>query len=1335
VPLQGQSPINVAAADLRGIGILDLIVTEADNETVGVLPGKGDGTFGSEVDYHLPGIPTCLAIDDFTGDGHKDILVGMQGDFTVGEIALLPGDGAGHFGAPIYEPYEHPIQFAILSLAYNIAETDLNGDGFPDLVVAEINEDPIGEVTTDISVLLNQRDGTFKAGQMVDDSWFFYITNVAVGDVNNDGCADIVEANSLGAATLFLGNCDGTFQTQGVRRDFGLGDIPGGLALADVNGDGKLDIVTSSVVFFDSIQTGLQPGDMLSVLLGDGQGNFNLARIYRGQPSMYSLALADLNGDGKFDIITASQDADLVTVFLNDGSGGFGQPAGGYIGYPALASNSGAAEVGSVGSGFTDVPYSGFKIADVNGDGKPDLVLLESERNYPEPLNVAVLLNQGSGKFSDPVRSAVIDTSSQNPNAVGDWAVADFRNAGHPDFVAVASPNSGGASYIAFAKNNGDGTFTHLPLETVSGAQGLIGVGDFNSDGKLDFVVLGSVSGTSYTLNVFLGNGDGTFTAGYSASADSAGYLPSAVWVGDFNGDGKPDILALLTGGPPADSVYEFLGKGDGTFAPGKVVLQNVGPVNVADLNHDGIPDIVEMVMPAGSPPMVMPLQYAVYLGQRDGSFTPQNTYPLNDGVLAYQYTYYPGVVLGDFNGDGNIDIAAFQGVLGYSSVASMGWHTVLQILAGNGDGTFTPTYTISDFNQFIVPSYAADLNGDGKADLLQLGSYDSSYYIVPAVTGPALQLNLVAVPVVGSVGSARVTLAVPSSSATTVQLAASDPALTLPASVTIPANSVSQDFQFQIGRGFQEHRVFSLQASLGGKNATAYGWLESVQTGFSFKMSTSQVTLPGQETPDYTMQVTPIHGYSSTVAFSCSGLPAWATCQFDHSEVQLLPGAVDAPNLVVSPSSAAVVGSYPFTVVATDGFVTQQVSATLNIGDFGISLSPLTATVPPSGSTNYSLTISSVNNYNGVVQICASGLPVGAAMNCNGLIAGTSNWPLTIQTTNVLPGNYTVTVTGTGGSVTRHATATLQVQAAGSPDFTGTISPASSTLSVGMPGTFNLALQSENWFTGVMTLQCANIPSGTTCAFNPVTPTLGANDSVSDTVSVQVNPSVAFGSYPFTVVATSGSFTHNFTATLVVKAPPPPSFTGSMSPSSATISVGQSANFNITLNSQNGATGAITLQCPNLPSGTSCTFNPTSPTLPANGNVTDQLTVQVNSRPSTAPRGTPTVWPTSLDRLQMVGLLAALTIGLAVLVEMRRRTVSACVADRLTRCRLSGRLAVLFSLVILFLASASCGGGGGGSSPPPATQQPVAFIVTVQATGAGVSVAQTIGTLTITVN
>ncbi|PYV02915.1 MAG: hypothetical protein DMG26_10400 [Acidobacteria bacterium] len=368
-----------------------------------------------------------------------------------------------------------------------------------------------------------------------------------------------------------------------------------------------------------------------------------------------------------------------------------------------------------------------------------------------------------------------------------------------------------------------------------------------------------------------------------------------------------------------------------------------------------------------------------------------------------------------------------------------------------------------------------------------------------------------------------------------------------------------------------------------------------------------------------------------------------------------------------------------------------------------------------------YNFSLTGTNGYNGPVQISFSGLPVGATGELYPTQYTTpSPLPFDIQTQNVAPGTYPFALTGTAGSLTHSASSSLVVEAA--LDFTGSITPASATVTAAQPANLNITLNSVNGATGSVNLQCSNLPSGAACVFNPSAPTLPANGSVSDTLTVQANSGVPAGTYPFTVVATLGSLTHNISASLVVQVSP--DFSGSISPASATLSVGQAANFGITLNSVNGATGTVSLQCLNVPSGSTCAFNPSAPTLPANGSVTDTLTMQVNSRPAAVPPTTraPRTGPDSrlpIFLLFAIMLAASLTGG-TVMQSRKLRPASS--------------LALLTCLAVFLLAAGSCGGGGGASSPP-SPPPPVTFTITVQANGAGVSGTKTLGTLTITVN
>ncbi|MGA8149440.1 MAG: FG-GAP-like repeat-containing protein [Terriglobales bacterium] len=626
-----------------------------------------------------------------------------------------------------------------------------------------------------------------------------------MADLNGDGCTDAVVTDGFGLGWIYAGNCKGTFSEPAFSQ-VALGDIGGAIQLVDMNHDGKLDIVTSGVVLSGAGGPGLGDvaGNLVSVLFGDGTGHFDSGRVYRGEPSIYGLAVGDVNGDGFPDVVTANQGSDTASVFLNDGKGGFGDPQGEPIGYS---------------SGTTNSPVSPFLLADVDGNGTTDIVALEVPPLYPGPMQITTMLNDGTGTFSPPIQSAAWPENQFQP---GDFVLADFRNTGRRDLLVVGS-----SPLLFFAPNIGGGKFGSSTLTTPAGASSLLAVGDFNGDGKLDFVALSGndLNGLqSQQLNVFLGNGDGTFRSGQSISFGDTNPNTSAVavYAGDFNRDGKLDILALT------DGLYEFLGNGDGTFQPARALFSTFGVFALADVNRDSWPDIVAMTDQFGNAAVVPTI--SVFLGQADGSFQYSQTYtPYLSALRSPELlgSEIPSnafeALLGDFNGDGNPDLAIFQ----------LPWQPQLksfvQILFGNGDGTFTPGYVAFFLNKFYVPQFAADVNGDGLADLIELDNYTSSFNVVKSALGASpLQLEVLTNPVTGNTGYGRAILNVPSTTSTTVSFTASDANIAVP-SIVIPAGSVSQDFQFSIGIGFNPRSVFTIQAQVGSSTVSAYTYVSSV--------------------------------------------------------------------------------------------------------------------------------------------------------------------------------------------------------------------------------------------------------------------------------------------------------------------------------------------------------------------------------------------------------------------------------------------------------------------------------------------------------------------------
>jgi len=323
---------------------------------------------------------------------------------------------------------------------------------------------------------------------------------------------------------------------------------PLSIAAADFNGDGKLDLALG-------IQQAGNPG-YVNVLLGNGDGTFTpVSSLFVTGNCPCSIALGDINGDGKLDLAVANYTDNTVTILLGNGDGTF-------------LRGSGSAP--SVGAGPTAVAMGDF-----NGDKNLDLVVANSVDNA-----LTVLLGNGDGTF----------TLASSPPAVGTpfgLGVGDFNGDGKLD-VAVANFD---ISTVTILLGNGDGTFTPAPSPPATSGTTLA-VGDFNGDGKLDLAM--TDRGDS-TVTVLLGNGDGTLIPINQCCGTSVSFTHTlGMTAGDFNGDGKLDLdVAIQDLQPmfPVDYVAILLGKGDGTFAPTDFSLllpDDPFSLVVGDFNGDG---------------------------------------------------------------------------------------------------------------------------------------------------------------------------------------------------------------------------------------------------------------------------------------------------------------------------------------------------------------------------------------------------------------------------------------------------------------------------------------------------------------------------------------------------------------------------------------------------------------------------------------------------------------------------------------------------------------------------------------------------------------------------
>jgi uncharacterized repeat protein (TIGR01451 family) len=720
----GINPFFVVAADVNGDGKADLIVANSSGATpnIGVLLGNGNGTFQFMTTFATGSNsnPVSIAVGDVNRDGKPDLVVA---NFNNNNVGVLLGNGNGTFAA------EQTFSTGAGSDPTSVSLADVNGDGKLDAIVSDGGTEKLG-------VLLGNGNGTFQTQQTL-STGTVQPNSVQAADVNADGRVDLIFAgnNSVG---VFLGNGNGTFlspQTFSTLSSVGVPALSISVAVADVNGDGKPDLV---------VVNSYAQANTVGILLGNGNGTFQAQQTYATGVKPQSVALADVNGDGRVDLLVANSTSNSVSELLADSTGNFtGQiynvtiganlslavSAPGTIAAQASASyaytlvvtnlgpsdntggftltdtlsagvtfQSGGSTAGAVASGQT-ITYTSAGLTNLSAQTYVIAVTAPAMANGTVVQNSATVATLGT---PDPVsanNTVITTTTSEIPAGFSGQLTFSTAN-GNPRSIAVADLNGDGkadlvtadiaTSAVSVLLGNGDGTFQAQQTYAAGGNSTFVAVADLNEDGKPDLIVANEFSNT---LSVLLGNGNGTFQAQVTFATGST---PISVAVADVNGDGKLDLIVANHG---SNNVGVLLGNGNGTFAPQQTFDTGISSipssVTVADVNGDGRPDLVvanEITYSVG-----------VLLGNGNGTFGPQQTVSTGNGSRPFFVT------VADVNGDGKGDVI----VANYLS-------STVGVLLGNGNGTFAAQQTFSSGANSNPGTIAvSDVNGDGKEDLV----------------------------------------------------------------------------------------------------------------------------------------------------------------------------------------------------------------------------------------------------------------------------------------------------------------------------------------------------------------------------------------------------------------------------------------------------------------------------------------------------------------------------------------------------------------------------------------------------------------------------------------
>jgi hypothetical protein len=1067
---------------------------------------------------------------------------------------------------------------------------------------------------------------------------------VFIGDFNGDGKSDLAYIDttsgqsSLGILLNFGSSAPTTVTTPLCVAGAGQPSF------ADVNNDKKLDLVYACNGF-------------LTIQLGNGDGTFQ-PPAYFGKSSG-TLVFADLNGDGYLDIAALIYNANApsqVAVFLNQGA-----TAPGAFATPTLyAAPSGA---------------TGLSGGDFNGDGKQDLITTIYTVGAPGTQAAFTAFSIFYGNGDGTLNAA---TTQSVPPFYG-FTAGDFNGDGVTDlaFLLASTPNPLFTSVQILLGSN-SGTFSQgaaLPVAATSAPQelpqGMAAVA-LTNDGNLDLVVSTNV------LNVFHGDGKGGFTptGAYAVSAqvgEGAPYL-----FADVNGDGNQDLIAS----GPVSEVFIFLGGGGSTFQapPGTPVS---GPV--ADVNNDGIADMIFLPAQGGN-------FFGTALGRGDGTFAILNqTTPLPAAQTGYL------LMTGDFNGDGKTDAIAIQpGTVGPNATSCVSPDAQLLSYLGSGDGRFQATGTALALGvSGAGAGVTGDFNSDGNLDIiLPYNCEPTGLLFLPGhgdgTFGTPINLNPQgggsSAPIVGDLNNDKKldfiwggVVFLGNGDGTFKQLP-----LTLPSGTGVAA-----------------------LADLNGD-----GILDVVSNGSAVYAGNGDGTF--QTTPFYTVPF-PANTYPSSISVGdvngdgnpdlLVGEQAVGDAPFlgvyfgdghgnftqDTNSYFVVTGAALAPTMPARLNNQApslpndnkldVLGVITYSINAP--YVVSLLNQTNPVPTKPAPITSTTAlqtslaTATPGAAITLTASVFGTNP-TGSVSFAANGNTLGTEVVVNGTAV--------LATSFANAGSYSVTVAYTGDSNnTASTSAAVGI----------TITPATSATTL-------QATPSAGNVNGQITLKATvsgDSPTGSV-SFTAGTTSLGTATLTNGVATLQTSFGAA-GSYATTATYQGDQNNAASTSSAVTIVIAAPDFTVTATPTSGSVTPGQSASFTFTVTPVGGYSGTVKFSCGTLPAQAACSFSPAS-AAPSGGSPASSTLMVTTAAATAALHPSQHSAPSLPPWIPAGGLALAGAMGIAFAPRKMQRW------SRQLRWLSWGLLLVSLPLSVL-----GCGGGNSSSSTN-ATTPPGSYTISV---------------------